>query len=112
MSRVTSVIKTQNKKAKSSSLVHGIIYYLSLPLIYFLSVLPFRLLYLVSDGLFILLFRVTGYRKKVVLQNLRNSFPEKSEAELEAICRKFYHHLCDFFLETVKMLTISKSRLL
>lgn len=83
-------------------------YYLLLPLIYLISFLPFRLLYLVSDAVYVLLYYVTGYRKKVVLQNLRNSFPEKSEAEIRYICKDFYHYLCDLFLETFKTLTISK----
>ncbi len=42
------------------------------------------------------------------MQNLRNSFPEKTEQELSTICRAFYHNLCDFMVETFKILTISK----
>lgn len=51
---------------------------------------------------------LVGYRKDVVLQNLRNSFPDKTEAEIQAICKKFYKYLCDLFLEVFKTLTISK----
>lgn len=52
-----------------------------------------------------------GYRRKVVGTNLKNSFPEKSAAELKAIERKFYHYLCDYMLEDVKMLRMSEKEL-
>ncbi|WP_143310594.1 lysophospholipid acyltransferase family protein [Chitinophaga vietnamensis] len=84
-------------------------YYLLLPLIYGLSLLPFPVLYLVSDTMYVLLYYVIGYRRKVVLQNLRNAFPGKSEQDIRRICKDFYRYLCDLFLETFKTLTISKS---
>ncbi len=90
----------------------AVIYYITLPFIYLLSLLPFPILYLLSDFFYFVLFRLVGYRKQLVLQNLRNSFPERSEAELRLICKKFYKHLCDLFLETFKTLTISKSTML
>ena len=83
-------------------------YILALPFFYLLSILPFPLLYLFSDFIFVLVYYVIGYRKKVVLQNLRNSFPEKSDKEIKTICRKYYRYLCDLMLETFKILTISK----
>src|SRR6185369_6988511 len=55
-----------------------------------------------------LLYYVIGYRKEVVLENLRNSFPQKSEKEIKAISKRYYKYLCDLFLETFKTLTISK----
>ena len=82
-------------------------YYVALPFVYGISLLPFPLLYLLSDVLYILIYRVFGYRKEVVLTNLRNSFPEKSEAEIRAIASKFYAWFCDLTLETLKTLTIS-----
>lgn len=92
--------------------MQALIYYLTLPFIYLLSLLPFRILYFLSDGVYVLLFHVIGYRKKVVLKNLRNSFPEKSEQEIKVICKKFYHYFCDLTLETFKTLTISKQKML
>ncbi|MCB0616984.1 MAG: hypothetical protein KDC75_26885, partial [Phaeodactylibacter sp.] len=65
-----------------------LVYYLTLPLIYGISLLPFPLLYLLSDGIYVLIYHVFGYRKQVVWSNLRNSFPEKSEAELRVIMRR------------------------
>lgn len=62
--------------------------------------------------MYAVLYYGLGYRKDVVKQNLRNSFPEKSEVEINVICKKFYHHLCDLFLETFKTLTISKKTML
>ena len=102
----------QTKKEKNFQLIPAIVYYCSLPFIYLVSILPFKVLYLFSDLLNLMVFYLIGYRKKVVMENLRNSFPGKTEQELYAICRKFYKHLCDFFLETLKILTISKKNLL
>lgn len=84
-----------------------------MPIVYYLfilpiSLLPFPVLYAVSDGLYVLMYYVIGYRKKVVLENLRNSFPEKSEAERIAIAKKFYHHFCDLTLESLKMFSVSE----
>lgn len=82
-------------------------YYLALPFLYGISLLPFPLLYLLSDLVCFLLFHLIGYRRQVVLTNLRNSFPGKSEAELSAIMKRFYRWFCDLSLETLKTLTIS-----
>ena len=92
--------------------MQGLIYYISLPFIYLLSLLPFPVLYRVCDGFYIVLYYIVGYRKKVVMQNLRNSFPEKSDAEIKRMCKDFYHYLCDLFPETFKTLTISRSSML
>ncbi len=89
----------------------AIIYYILLPLIYFISLLPLQVLYLVSDLLFPLTYHLVGYRKKVVTENLRRSFPEKSRAELRTIARKFYRHFNDIMLETLKMISISPEKL-
>ncbi len=87
----------------------AIVYYITLPFIYLISILPFPLLYLFSDGLYVIIYYILGYRKKVVLTNLRNAFPGKKEEEINRLCKDFYHYLCDLFLETFKTLTISKS---
>ena len=89
-----------------------IVYYIALPFIYLLSILPFPVLYLLSGLLYVIVYKLAGYRKEVVLTNLRNSFPEKSEEEIKVICRRFYSYLCDLFLETFKTLTISRKSML
>lgn len=89
----------------------AVAYYITLPFIYLLSLLPFWCLYRYADLLFVVLYYVVGYRKKVAYTNLRNSFPEKSEEELKVILRKFYRYLCDLIFETIKSLTISPERL-
>src|SRR5437867_4115229 len=92
--------------------MQGVIYYISLPFIYFLSLLPFPILYRVSDGFYFILYYVFGYRKKIVLQNLRNSFPEKPEKEIKRLCKDYYHYLSDLFLESFKTLTIGRASML
>lgn len=86
-------------------------YILIYPLLWIVSILPFKLLYVVSDGLFVLLFYVFGYRKKVVYDNLKLVFPEKTELEIHAIRKKFYHHLCDMILESIKSISISEAEM-
>lgn len=77
-----------------------------------LSYLPFTVLYALSDFLFFVSYRLVKYRKKVVYKNLKNSFPEKSEAEIREITKDFYRNLCDYGVETLKLLTISKKELM
>src|SRR5690242_2533327 len=92
--------------------MQAIAFYLLLPLLYAISLLPFFLLYLFSDLIFIFIYHLTGYRRQVVMQNLRNSFPEKKEEELNAIAKKYYRHLSDLIVESIKALTISKSEII
>ena len=76
-----------------------------------LSHLPLKILYLLSDFLFVLLRYVIGYRRKLVRKNLRNAFPEKSDKELRKIENHFYRNLCDYGVETLKLFTIRKEDL-
>lgn len=77
----------------------------------FISRLPFSILYSISDCLFILSYYIVHYRKKLVRMNLVNSFPEKSEEEISKIEKEFYRNLCDYAVESLKLLTISASQL-
>jgi Kdo2-lipid IVA lauroyltransferase/acyltransferase len=87
----------------------AILYYLVLvPL----SLMPHPLVRWISSGFYYLLFYVAGYRKKIVLTNLKNAFPEMSEAERLRICKKFYRHLCDTFFEGLMCLNLSQRRLM
>lgn len=86
----------------------AVLYYIALPFLYLISLLPFPVLYLLSDFMYFILYRLLGYRKQVVLTNMRNSFPGKTENELNQLAKKYYHYLCDLTLETFKTLTISK----
>ncbi|MBY0434808.1 MAG: lysophospholipid acyltransferase family protein [Cyclobacteriaceae bacterium] len=74
-----------------------------------LSYLPLRILYLVSDFLFVMSFYVIRYRRDVVNENLKNSFPEKSTKERAVIEKRFYKNLCDYPVETLKLLTMSEA---
>lgn len=75
--------------------------------LWLISLLPLRVLHLFSSALSFLLFYIFGYRKKVVFQNLKNSFPEKSPQELTKIARRFYRFLCDSIFEMLYMLNMS-----
>lgn len=82
-------------------------YYIIYGLLYSFSLLPFFILYLLSDFVYVLLYHVFGYRKKVVMYNLAIAFPEKTIEERKAIARQFYKNLIDTFIESVKMLSLS-----
>lgn len=72
-----------------------------------LSYLPYPVLYIFSDVIFLFIYKITGYRRKVVFNNIRNSFPEKSVSEVKAIEKKFYRHLSDLIVESIKTFSIS-----
>lgn len=88
-----------------------ILYYLVLAVWYLLSLLPMKVHYVISDLLFWLLYGLLGYRRKVVGENLRTSFPEKSEEERHRIERGFYRFFCDYLVESVKLMTIRRENL-
>ncbi|EDP70127.1 putative lipd A biosynthesis related exported protein [Flavobacteriales bacterium ALC-1] len=88
-----------------------IAYILIYPILWLVSILPFRLLYIISDILCFWLYRVFGYRKSTVKENLRLVFPNKSEKEISTITKKFYSHFCDIILEAIKSLTIKESEI-
>ena len=88
------------------------VYHILFFLLYLLSLLPMRLLYLLSDGLFFPLFHVVKYRRKVVEKQLDECFPEKSMQERRAIERKFYHFFCDYLVEVIKLFSISKEEMM
>ena len=92
--------------------MNKILYYIVFSVWYAMSLLPLRVLYVLSDLLFWLLYKVVGYRKRVVRTNLSESFPEKSEEELRGIERGFYRFFCDYIVETMKMMTISREELM
>lgn len=75
--------------------------------LYLISLLPFAVLYLIADFIYLILYYIVGYRRKVVQQNLRNSFPDKPEQELREIEKKYYHYLADLMIETIKAFNIS-----
>ena len=90
----------------------GIGYKLLYGCAYAVSLLPYSLLYVLSDIFYLLVYYVVGYRKKVVRKNLATSFPEKEKHELRKIEKKFYLWLCDYFVETLKLLSVSDATLL
>lgn len=89
-----------------------IIFALVYPIIWLFSILPFRILYFISDGFYYLIYYVIGYRKKVVTYNLKLVFPDKSDQEIKKISKKFYRHFIDIFIEMIKAFTISEKEIL
>jgi Kdo2-lipid IVA lauroyltransferase/acyltransferase len=74
-----------------------------------ISYLPYSVLYFISDGLYVVIYKVVGYRKEVILQNVTNSFPHKTSGEHLQIVNDFYKHLCDLVVESIKGFTISEA---
>ena len=79
--------------------------------LYLLSLLPFGILYAVSDILYVFIRYVFRYRYKVVRENLEFAFPEKSKKEKNRIANKFYSHFTDLMMETLKLNTISQEQI-
>lgn len=76
-----------------------------------LSLIPLRIMYVLADGLYYLLYYVLKYRRPVTHKNLSESFPEKSEAEITQIEKRFYRFLVDTFFETCKLATLSHKQI-
>ena len=81
------------------------------PFIWLVSRLNFKQLYLFSDFFYYVLYYVIGYRKKVVRNNLKLAFPEKTNKELLMIEKKYYRNLSDVFLESFKSMNISEKEM-
>ncbi|NJM15787.1 MAG: lipid A biosynthesis acyltransferase [Bacteroidales bacterium] len=90
-------------KRLPSTLIFGILWLFTL--------LPLAVLYRFADLLFAVNYYIVGYRKKVVLKNLRNAFPAKDEAWRVQVARKFFRHLSDFLIESVKTIHITKQQI-
>ena len=88
-----------------------LLFYIVLFVWYLLSLLPLSVLYVLSDILFVLAYYVLRYRKRLVRKNLMDSFPEKNKSEIIKIEKGFYLFLCDYIVESMKLLTMSKKNL-
>lgn len=88
-----------------------LVYLLIYPIIWFISILPFKLLYLLSDFIYVLVYYIIGYRKKTVKENLRIALPHLSDNERLIIEKESYRHLCDMFLEMIKTMSISRKEI-
>lgn len=84
-----------------------LIYIISFPFLWLISKLPFKLFYWFSDGIYVLIYYIIGYRKKIVRHNILIALPNLSESERLKIEKKFYSHMCDMFLEMIKTMSIS-----
>jgi Kdo2-lipid IVA lauroyltransferase/acyltransferase len=87
-----------------------------MPIFYYLfikplSLLPYSVLYFISDGLYYLFFYLIKYRKKVVVTNLTLSFPNKSKAEIHDLSKKFYRHFMDLVVESIKCFSITENQI-
>jgi KDO2-lipid IV(A) lauroyltransferase len=80
-------------------------------LLIILAHLNFGTLYFISDVLYVIVCYVLRYRDKIIMENLRNSFPDKENYYYKKIKKRFYHHLCDCIVETIKLLHISEDEL-
>ncbi len=90
--------------------MQNIRFYLVLPLYWLFSLMPYKVLYILSDGVYYLV-KLVGYRKRVITDNLSYSFPDKTETELIKIRNNFYRHFTDTILETLRLRYISRRQM-
>ncbi|WP_339920762.1 lysophospholipid acyltransferase family protein [uncultured Flavobacterium sp.] len=88
-----------------------LVFIIAYPFLWIISILPFRIFYWLSDGVYFLVYYIIGYRKKVVRANIALALPHLSDKERLAIEKKSYHHLCDMFMEMIKTMTISSEEM-
>ncbi len=91
--------------------MYSILFFITSRSLVLVSKLPLRFLYLISDAIYYLLYYILRYRLPIARNNLQNSFPGKSEKELNTICKLFYRHLSDVIVETVKLISITPENL-
>ncbi len=87
--------------------ISKILFYPFYLFVWLLAWLPLGILYILSDILFLLVYCIVRYRRKVVRNNLQNAFPDKSKREILRIERRFYRHFCDYIIETIKLMHVS-----
>lgn len=88
-----------------------LIFIVTFPFLWIVSILPFRIFYWFSDFIYLIVYHIIGYRKKIVKENLALALPHLSDKERLIIEKKSYHHLCDMFLEMIKTMTISAAEM-
>ena len=88
-----------------------IVFLIIYPFLWIISILPFRLLYVFSDFIYLIVYYIIGYRKKTVRENLALALPHLSSKERLRIEKKSFHHLCDMFLEMIKTMAISEKEI-
>jgi len=98
-------------KTENGSMSSSIFYYIVYAFWYAISLLPLGALYLLSDGLYYLVYHLARYRRPLVRKNLTNSFPEKSEEEIVRIEKDFYSWFCDYLVESIKLLSMSRKQM-
>lgn len=96
---------------KGFTLKDRLSYYIIYAWMYLHALLPMKVLYRLSDILYLCVYYLVRYRLKVVRHNLANAFPEKSKSERRAIEKEFYRHFCDYFVETIKLLHITDAQM-
>ena len=89
-------------------MIGSFIYYV---ILYPLSLLPLWLLYGLSNLIYFILYYIISYRKEVVITNLKNSFPKKTDKEIKTLCKGYYRHFSDIIVEGIKNLSISQKEL-
>lgn len=93
------------------SVINNFVYYTLFGLRWIVSLLPLGVLYLLGDLLYLLVYHVIRYRRKVVRQNLTESFPDHTAEQISGIERDFYHYFCDLLMEDVKFFSISSAEM-
>src|SRR5690606_35673463 len=86
-------------------------YLIFYPLLWLISILPFRMLYALSDIIYVVIYYIIGYRKKTVRSNIALALPNLSKNERLTVEKKSYRHLCDMFLEMIKTMSITRKEI-
>lgn len=103
------ILQRKEKMHSFAFMMSKLLYYL---IIFPASFLPLKVIYLFTDFFYLLLITIIPYRRKVIRENLKKSFPKKSNSALRKIERRFYRHFTDLLAEGVKNLSISEKELI
>ncbi len=89
----------------------AIAFYIQYTILNLLALLPIRILYVVADGMYLILYYIVRYRIKIIRENLRRAFPDKSDLEVLQIEKAFYRNFADMIVESLKMIHMSQDQL-
>ena len=95
------------RKENNTNMAYHILYVF----VWLISLLPLKVLYVLSNGIYFIVYHVVKYRRQVVQNNLRSSFPERDENDLQKIEKDFYHFFSDYIVETIKLCSMSKKQM-
>lgn len=93
-------------------MIQFIAFFLFRIFVFIIGLIPFSLIYRISDVLYFLILKPFPYRNRIIKKNISLSFPHYTAEQVQAVQNQFYRYLLDLFLESIKVMSMSKEEIL